>query len=104
MNVFPVLVLNVTEKLNVNMLHVLLCIFEKTSSKGIERVQQDDKGVIWIKLINSFFGTENDIYLCTSYIPPIDSPVYENAFSLLYEFDFYERITALYTRRYFINW
>jgi len=75
------------------MLHVLLCIFEKTSSKGIERVQQDDKGVIWIKLINSFFGTENDIY-ATSYIPPIDSPVYKNAFSLLYEFDFYERLTA----------
>jgi len=44
-----VLILNVTEKLNVK--PWCYCAFSKTSAKGIEHLQQDDKGVIWIKLI-----------------------------------------------------
>ena len=54
MNVFPVLVLNVTKKLNVKAV-VLLCIIEKTLSKGIEPVQQ-----------NGIFGVLSDVWsVCT---------------------------------------
>ena len=35
-----------------------------------------DHSTIWIKISKNITGTDRDLFLCTVYIPPIDSPYY----------------------------
>ncbi len=39
-------------------------------------IKKDD--YVWIKLSKQFFNLENDIYICCTYIPPVNSSFYQN--------------------------
>ena len=38
--------------------------------KGIKIVDNNNEGFLWWKLSKDFFNTKNDIYICSTYIPP----------------------------------
>lgn len=59
----------------------------------IKLISINTNGLVWIKLDKTFFGTDNDIYICSCYIPPEDSNVYKNINSQLFEFDFFELLS-----------
>ena len=51
-----------------------LGVFIKHSiSKGVQVMDKSNCEYIWLKLLKSFFGFNNDIYLCFAYIPPANS-------------------------------
>ena len=53
--------------------------------KGIECVKNitKSKNRIWLKLDKTFFGLCQDLYICGIYIPPLNSPHYDNEFEHL---------------------
>lgn len=48
----------------------------------MENITQS-KNRIWLKLDKKFFGFKRDIFLCGVYIPPLNSPHYDNEYELL---------------------
>ena len=51
--------------------HGGICIlFKEQLNNGISIVEIDNTGFIWVKLDKTFFGFDDDIYLCFVYIPP----------------------------------
>ena len=51
-----------------------LGVFIKHSlSKGVQVMDNSNCEYIWLKLSKSFFGFNNDVYLCFAYIPPANS-------------------------------
>ena len=54
-----------------------ILIYVKDSvSKGITMVKNDVDYIIWVKLDKTFFGLENDVFICVTYIAPENSQVY----------------------------
>ena len=57
--------------------HGGVCLMYKHALKhGITISEICDSGSIWVKLDHSFFGFENDLYICLLYIPPSNSLYY----------------------------
>ena len=63
-------------------------LIRKEIEMYIEHVKSYGEGIIWFKLPKEHTGTQYDIYLCCTYIPPINSPRHllsdENMFDVLY--------------------
>ena len=70
----------------------LIIYYKAKYHNCIELVNINSKGIVWFKLKRTYFGTENDLYFCTCYIPPESSNVYKNAISPLYEYDFFDQL------------
>ena len=49
--------------------------------------------MLWVKLKKECFGTVNDLYISTCYIPPEESNVYRNPRSSLFELDLFEKLS-----------
>ena len=48
-----------------------ISIFVKNDIReGVKIINSSSEGFIWIKLLKSFFGLSNDIFMCAVYIPP----------------------------------
>ena len=59
--------------------HGGICLFYKECLQdGIDICEIDNKGIIWIKLCKTYFGFENDLYICFVYIPPCNSVYYQS--------------------------
>ena len=72
-----------------------VCVYYKEKFFGnITLEKLNDKGIIWIKLNKSFLGYENDIFICSCYIPPEDSTVYKQPNSPLFDYDFFEQLSS----------
>ena len=58
----------------------IIVYYRKSLGQGISVVQNGSfsENRMWIRLDKSFFGFQNDIYLCTVYIPPMTSTHYDN--------------------------
>ena len=57
--------------------------YKMNLTHSIELIKKGDFS-IWIKIKKEVVSTERDIFMCTAYIPPSDSPYYnENSFSVL---------------------
>ncbi len=50
----------------------------------LELLSVSKYGVVWFKLKHEIGSMDNDIYICTCYIPPEGSSVYKNVASNLY--------------------
>ena len=42
-------------------------------SKGVKIIDKSLSDMMWLKLNHSYFGFENDIYLCALYLSPANS-------------------------------
>ena len=51
--------------------------FRGKAGNGFKVIKEDDFSV-WLKLCKEVLNIERDIYVCGSYIPPIDSSFYKN--------------------------
>lgn len=61
-------------------------LFYKNSLKhGIIVQETDDAGCFWVKLCKTYFGYEEDLYVCFVFIPPSNSVYY-----LTHEIGYYE--------------
>ena len=69
----------------------LLIWYKMNLTHSIELIKKGDFS-IWIKIKKEVVSTERDIFMCTAYIPPSESPYYnENSFSVLEdEISFYQ--------------
>ena len=54
----------------------VLIYYRQDIGKGVQKVEKKMKDAIWLKLDKNYFGLNNDLYLCTVYIPPRNSPTY----------------------------
>ena len=72
----------------------IIIYFKECFANKIVLVSMNNNGIIWFKLKKEHFGSENDIYICTCYIPPEDSCVYRNANSDLFQYDFFEQLNS----------
>ena len=65
----------------------ILILYKNTLNKGITHIKNGTKSNnrMWIKLNKTFFGLNEDVYLCAVYIPPINSNHFDNDFSILEE-------------------
>jgi hypothetical protein len=50
---------------------------------GLEQVHTTNDYTIWVKLSKQVFGWDKDLYVCTFYIPPHDSPYFLDQFEKL---------------------
>ena len=71
----------------------VIVYFKNKFVNHIELVNVNQNGIIWFKLKKTFLLTENDVYICLTYIPPMDSQVYKNINSTLFEFDFFQHLS-----------
>ena len=54
--------------------HGGVCLFiRKGISKGVNVLETDSNGFIWVKLDKVYFNLEHDIFTCFVYVPPNDS-------------------------------
>ena len=60
----------------------IIIFYKKSIKKGLTYIKNgtSSNNRLWMKLDKTFFGLENDIYLCAIYIPPITSNHYDNDF------------------------
>ena len=59
--------------------HGGVCLFNRSEiRKGVQILETDNAGFIWIKLCKDFFKLEMDICMCFVYIPPQDSVYYKS--------------------------
>ena len=66
----------------------------ESCNDGLSFVRSESDCFVWLKLEKSFFGFEQDIYICAAYIPPETSPFTK---SLIYNpFDLLENEIAKY--------
>ena len=63
----------------------IIVYVKKDIVKGIEYMKNisRSRNRLWLKLDKSFFGIDEDIYLCGIYVPPINSPHYDNEYQNL---------------------
>ena len=54
----------------------VLIYFWQDIRKGVKKVESTLKDAIWLRLYKNYFGLNKDLYLCTVYIPPRNSPTY----------------------------
>ena len=54
----------------------MLIYYRQDIGKGVQKVESTLKDAIWLKLDKSYFGLNKDLYFCTVYIPPRNSPTY----------------------------
>ena len=65
-----------------------ISIYYKTTFKNkITVAEKDNYGIVWLKLDQSLFDFDKNVYLCCTYIPPITSKVLKDK-----DFDFFEEI------------
>lgn len=58
--------------------HGGVCLFiRNTIKQGVELLETDNAGFIWIKLCKSYFSLNEDICICFTYIPPKESKYYK---------------------------
>ena len=66
--------------------HGGICLFIKhTTADGIEVVEKNESGFIWVKMNRQYFGLSSDLFACFCYIPPKESIYYRNV-----DIDFYD--------------
>ena len=66
--------------------HGGICLFVRSCiHKGIEVLETNSSGFIWIKVCKTFFNLKEDIYIGFAYIPPKDSFYYK-----LYNTDYFD--------------
>ena len=53
-----------------------IIIWHKSEISKHTTIMNSDHSTIWIKISKNITGTDRDLFLCTVYIPPIDSPYY----------------------------
>ena len=53
-------------------------LFRTELKEGIKILPHKNDDFVWIKLCKSFFGLNDDYYLCYAYIPPENSKYYQN--------------------------
>jgi hypothetical protein len=61
----------------------IIVYIKKYIEKGIvflENFQSHKIDCVWLKLDQSFFGLKDDLYICGVYIPPINSPHYNQEY------------------------
>lgn len=63
----------------------IIVFYKKTLSKGLTYLEKGTKSEnrLWLKLDRNFFDFDKDLYVCSVYIPPINSNYYENDFETL---------------------
>lgn len=61
--------------------------YRSNLKKHVKIVEKNDYGILWVKISAELFDFEEDVYICHTYIPPIDSKVLNYA-----NFDFFEQI------------
>ena len=70
--------------------HGGICLFIKNSLKrGVELLETNKAGFIWIKLCQTYFSLNEDIYICFTYIPPKESKYYK-----MQDIDYFEMLEA----------
>ena len=50
---------------------------------GLSQIITDNNYTLWVKLSKEMFGWDQDLYTCTFYIPPQDSPYFQDQFDQL---------------------
>jgi exonuclease III len=60
----------------------IVILYKSKLHKGIYELQDmsTSKYRIWLKLDKVFFGLEKDLFICACYIPPVNSPYYDDDF------------------------
>jgi exonuclease III len=60
----------------------IVILYKSKLHKGIYELQDmsTSKYRIWLKLDKVFFGLEKDLFICACYIPPVNSPYYDDGF------------------------
>ena len=59
--------------------HGGICLFVRhTLCAGVEIIERHTSGFLWVKLCKTFFGFQDDIFVCFCYIPPKNSVYYQN--------------------------
>ena len=61
--------------------HGGICLFVRhtcTFCTGVEIIERQTSGFLWVKLCKTFFGFQDDIFVCFCYIPPKNSVYYQN--------------------------
>ena len=63
----------------------IIILYKSNLQKGIQELQDvtSSQNRIWLKLEKYFFGLEKDLFVCACYIPPVNSPYYDDDFSKL---------------------
>ena len=63
----------------------IIVFYKKTMLKGITYIKDgtNSNNRLWMKLEKSFFGLDDDIYICAVYIPPVNSNHYNDDYILL---------------------
>ena len=56
---------------------------------GVKTVETDPNGFIWVKLDQSYFNLDTDVFICFVYIPPCDSVYFK-----LHETDFFSQLES----------
>ena len=51
-----------------------LILIKKTIKKGVKFIKDFKGDIIWLKMDKNFFGLKNNILVCFTYAPPINSP------------------------------
>ena len=66
--------------------HWGVCLFVHESvRKGIELLETNDSGFIWVKLFKLFFNLTDDICICFADIPPQEPVCFKMYYELLEE-------------------
>lgn len=60
----------------------VIILYKSKLHKGIYELQDvtTSKNRIWLKLDKVYFGLQKDLFICASYIPPVNSPYYDDDF------------------------
>ena len=70
--------------------HGGVCLFIKNELvKGVQVLEKDRYGSIWVKLCKEFFGLDTDICVCFLYIPPQQSVYYRS-----HDIGFFEKVES----------
>ncbi|MEW8544153.1 MAG: hypothetical protein AB2693_11520, partial [Candidatus Thiodiazotropha sp.] len=70
--------------------HGGVCLFIRNGIKqGIEPLETDKAGFIWVKLCKTYFSLNDDICICFTYIPPKESKYYK-----MQDTDYFEILEA----------
>ena len=76
----------------------VIIYYKEKYRNNLELVDVNYKGIIWLKLKSNFICSDNDTFICLTYVPPEDSSLYKNVNSSLFEFDFFEQLSNDYRR------
>ena len=71
----------------------VILYYKKKYFGYIKLISENERGILWFKLSKTYFGTENDLLICSCYVPPEGSDVYKNRHSQLFEYDFFDQLS-----------